>query len=164
MGLGGLAPYPGLPQGPPCRNYPRYKANMPFSKAHKVGIGTRFMPGHSGNPGGRPKKKPITEAYERRLKDPAIADAIAASMITAAQMGNVNAVKEMTDRVEGKVQERVNEGQESSSRLPQFVINLGFLGTKEASRVLRKASLTGVAGLIDMGEEVDEDGGREGPE
>lgn len=31
---------------------------------------TRFRPGVSGNPGGRPKKKPISDAIERHLHDP----------------------------------------------------------------------------------------------
>lgn len=42
-----------------------------------VGKATQFKPGQSGNPGGRQKKKPLTEAYERKVSDPEVAQAIA---------------------------------------------------------------------------------------
>lgn len=65
-----------------------------------------WQPGQSGNPGGRPKKKPITELYERILNDPANLDAIESAVNKALQRGNMAMVlqlKEMTDRIEGKV-------------------------------------------------------------
>ena len=66
----------------------------------------KWQPGQSGNPGGRPKKKPITELYERILNDPANLDAIESAVNKALQRGNMAMVlqlKEMTDRIEGKV-------------------------------------------------------------
>ena len=65
-----------------------------------------WQPGESGNPSGRPKKKPITEMYERILDDPeAIAEIEKAlkSALRKGQMAMVLQLKEMTDRVEGKV-------------------------------------------------------------
>ena len=68
----------------------------------------QFKPGQSGNPGGRPKKKPVTEAYEQLISDPEVAQAIARGIIRAARKGNVRAAAEIADRVEGKVSQDVN--------------------------------------------------------
>jgi|SRR6185312_4745986 len=68
--------------------------------------GKGFMPGQSGNPSGRPKKKPITELYEEMLNDPETVEILRASIrkaIAKGSMAMVLQVKEMTDRVEGKV-------------------------------------------------------------
>lgn len=62
--------------------------------------------GVSGNPGGRPKSRPITEMYERILNDPKAVAAIQKAVQKALIKGNMAMVlqlKEMTDRVEGKV-------------------------------------------------------------
>lgn len=66
----------------------------------------KFKPGQSGNPGGRPKKKPITEMYEAILNDPEEIAKIRASVVKALVKGNMAMVlqlREMTDRTEGKV-------------------------------------------------------------
>lgn len=68
--------------------------------------GKGFLPGQSGNPGGRPPKKPITEMYERIMNDPEAIRKIEATVLKALTKGNMAMVlqlKEMTDRVEGKV-------------------------------------------------------------
>lgn len=65
-----------------------------------------WQPGQSGNPSGRPKKKPITEMYERILEDPDAMQLIQEAVSKALRKGNMAMVlqlKEMTDRVEGKV-------------------------------------------------------------
>jgi len=61
-----------------------------------------FKPGQSGNPGGRPKKKPITEAYARLLGNPSKADELAQAMFSEALSGNVQAAKELREGIEGK--------------------------------------------------------------
>jgi hypothetical protein len=66
----------------------------------------QFKPGQSGNPSGRPKKKPITELYEEMLSDPDLVADLRNAIAKAIKKGNmamVLQVKEMTDRVEGKV-------------------------------------------------------------
>jgi len=70
-----------------------------------------FQPGQSGNPSGRPKRKPITDAYIRLLNEPipgdkegrTFADALAQKILKEALNGKVPAASEITDRVEGKV-------------------------------------------------------------
>ena len=65
-----------------------------------------WKPGQSGNPSGRPKKKPITEMYERILNDPQNMEFIEAATVKALRQGNMAMVlqlREMADRVEGKV-------------------------------------------------------------
>jgi hypothetical protein len=82
------------------------------------GAGRPFKPGQSGNPGGRPKKKPLTEAYGRILKrrvpadlvrklglkgHPTYAEMIAISLTREAVKGKVQAASELADRVEGRI-------------------------------------------------------------
>lgn len=68
--------------------------------------GKGFLPGQSGNPGGRPKKKAITELYEKLLEDPEFLGDVEASirkMVKSGRMVGQLQLKEMTDRLEGKV-------------------------------------------------------------
>ena len=65
-----------------------------------------WQPGQSGNPGGRPKRKPITELYEQILADPEAVEELRSAIrkaIKTGQMAMVLQLREMTDRVEGKV-------------------------------------------------------------
>ncbi len=63
----------------------------------------RFKPGQSGNPGGRPKTKLLTQAYRELLEqvDPkeqkTLAQQIARKVIDQALKGNLAAVKEVAD-------------------------------------------------------------------
>ena len=78
----------------------------------------KWKPGQSGNPGGRPKRKPLTEAYGRILKrrvpadvvrklglrgHPTYAEMIAMSLAKEAIKGKVQAASELADRVEGRI-------------------------------------------------------------
>jgi hypothetical protein len=74
--------------------------------------GKGFRPGQSGNPGGRPKKKPITEIYERILaQDRNCKDIEAAvlKMIRSGRAETIAALREMADRLEGKVSGKVSQ-------------------------------------------------------
>jgi hypothetical protein len=69
----------------------------------------KWPKGFCPNPGGRPKKKPVTEALERLLDSTENAEEVAKAlldMVKARGAGTVQAAKEITDRVEGKVAER----------------------------------------------------------
>ena len=72
--------------------------------------GKGFMPGQSGNPGGRPKKQYISEIYDDILSDPLnrkeIMD-IVWKMLRSGKMSAQLQLKEMAERTEGKVTQPV---------------------------------------------------------
>lgn len=71
-----------------------------------------WRPGESGNPGGRPGRSPLTDAYRARLDQAnpqdkhqpkrTFAECLAEVMVNRALAGDLNAAIEITDRVEGK--------------------------------------------------------------
>lgn len=84
----------------------------------KVGRGrppahTRWKPGQSGNPGGRPKTAHLAQAYREALEslDPktqrSVAEVIAMAIIRRALKGDVKAAQEIADRTEGKARQAI---------------------------------------------------------
>lgn len=71
-------------------------------------VGRPFPPGVSGNPAGRPKTKPFKEALDRVIakassdNDDQALDAIAQALYDKAKSGDVAALKEFADRMDGK--------------------------------------------------------------
>jgi hypothetical protein len=63
--------------------------------------GKGFMPGQSGNPGGRPKK-PIADALRRALGSSETVDEFVAGILKAAKSGNPQAFTAIRDTIEGK--------------------------------------------------------------
>jgi hypothetical protein len=71
---------------------------------------TRWKPGQSGNPGGRPKTAPLSYACRELLASPVPGDSegrtyaqkIAATLAEKAIAGNIRAAQEIADRAEGK--------------------------------------------------------------
>jgi hypothetical protein len=73
-----------------------------------------FKPGQSGNPNGRPKKALLSDALRRQLaialpgmSERTQAEAIAAALISEAIAGNVQAIREVGDRTEGKAAQAI---------------------------------------------------------
>lgn len=72
-----------------------------------------FAPGQSGNPGGRPKRdklwrEAIIRAIKRREQDdPQALERLADSLIRKVEEGDVPAIKEFGDRVDGKVAQAI---------------------------------------------------------
>jgi hypothetical protein len=77
----------------------------------KKRVGRPYPKGTSGNPGGRPKKKPITEIYEELFNDPknrkAIKEQVFSTMSTKGMAGVLER-REAAERLEGKVSESVD--------------------------------------------------------
>ena len=91
----------------------------------------------SPNPGGRPKKKPITDIYEELLADPQYRQQLMASVRQNSLSKNAAIfLKEMADRVEGKVTEKIEhsglietrelDDAELSERITQLERELGY--------------------------------------
>jgi hypothetical protein len=78
--------------------------------------------GESGNPGGRPRRKLLTEELERLLEQEAPAangktwaEVIAETLLKQGRKGNVRAIAEIADRLEGKPQQSVELKDEALS-------------------------------------------------
>lgn len=78
-------------------------------------IGNRFPKGMSGNPNGRPKLTRLTDALREQIAqtnpdapEETIAEQIARALIKEAIAGNVQAIREIGDRCEGKPMQKVD--------------------------------------------------------
>jgi hypothetical protein len=78
-------------------------------------IGKKFPSGTSGNPSGRPRLTKLTEALRQQLSEEmpnaperTVAEAIARTLIREAISGNVQAIREIGDRTEGKPMQKVD--------------------------------------------------------
>lgn len=72
-------------------------------------VGNRFKKGETGNPNGRPKLTKLTEALRDQIAadnpnapEETIAQAIAKALIDRALVGDVQAIREVFDRAEGR--------------------------------------------------------------
>ena len=84
-----------------------------------VGKATQFAPGVSGNPGGRPGTKPITDAIiqllnlrpecsKARKKYRSRLQQLAGKLLELGLRGNVEAIKVVLDQVQGKPRQAVD--------------------------------------------------------
>jgi len=78
-------------------------------------IGNRFKKGETGNPLGRPKLTRLTDALREQLAETntdapeqTVAETIARALIREAKTGNVQAIREIGDRTEGKPMQKVD--------------------------------------------------------
>ncbi len=95
--------------------------NQEFTRGNphivEAGKATRFAPGRSGNPSGRPSTRVLTEELRKGLSSPipdalaselglpsdsTFAEAIAARLIRLAAAGQIPAIREVYERTEGK--------------------------------------------------------------
>ena len=75
----------------------------------------QWKPGESGNPNGRPKKG---EALTDKLREKVDATELSEWLIKEAKSGDIQAIKYVFDRIEGKPRETVHQTIEN---LPEFV-------------------------------------------
>lgn len=100
----------------------------PLSKARKGAennkktVGRPFPKGVSGNPGGRPKKKPITTMLEELFEELDSREEIKANAkktLTSRGMAGVLLLREAAERIEGKVAQEVEMNVSGSVTLEQ---------------------------------------------
>jgi hypothetical protein len=112
---------------------------------------TPFKPGQSGNPGGRPKKAPITDYLRDQLEAPipeamkaklppifievygtdaTFGQMVAFKIIAQAAEGNMQAAGMLLDRTEGKVPQGVRLGGEDGGPV-QFFVTRGWTGGRD---------------------------------
>ena len=75
---------------------------------------TRFVPGQSGNPGGRPKGESFASVLRELLetqhkKAPNWRYAVVARAVTMAEAGDMDAIKWIADRTDGKVTDKLEQ-------------------------------------------------------
>jgi hypothetical protein len=88
----------------------RHKAGTFDGPSPDVGKATQFKPGQSGNPGGRPKTAPLSQACRDLLASSVpddsqgrtYAEAIAEKLAQKALAGDIRAAQELADRAEGR--------------------------------------------------------------
>ena len=70
-----------------------------------------FRKGESGNPGGRPKDKPFADALRMEIKaageDHKALRRVARTLIELAEQGDIRAIRELADRLDGKPMQAV---------------------------------------------------------
>jgi hypothetical protein len=103
----------------------------------EIGKATRWTKGQaSPNPGGRPSKTPLSDAYRRLLEKPYPGDQrnrtyverIAEVVCYEAGGGDLAAIREITDRTEGKARQNVEMNPIDLSRLtPEQRVQLAKL-------------------------------------
>lgn len=69
--------------------------------------GKGFMPGKSGNPGGRPKGRTILSEIHRILDDEKELESVAKAYVDGMKSGSFQHLKEIIDREDGKVPDRI---------------------------------------------------------
>lgn len=98
-----------MPNGIPSEKpQNRYKGG--FRGGIEATRATQFKPGNRANPGGRPKKKPITEMFEKILSDTGNMELVARAVMETLEskgMAKVLLLDKMADRVEGKVKDEL---------------------------------------------------------
>jgi hypothetical protein len=106
----------------------RSTAGGRFQKGLSGNPDTQFKKGQSGNPGGRPKTKPFRDALEAILKAAGPEEdllAVARALRGQALAGNVVGIREIADRLDGKVPQAIAGTDEDGNLTPLVpVINI----------------------------------------
>jgi hypothetical protein len=108
---------------PPAAEPPqnRKKTGGRFQQGQSGNPATQFQPGQSGNPGGRPKTKPFRNALEALFKAAGPEEdlqAVARALRGQALAGNVQGIREVADRLDGKVPQAIAGTDEDGNLTP----------------------------------------------
>lgn len=97
----------------------------------KKTFGKPFQPGQSGNPAGRPKKRPFKDAIDAAIRKAAddggedlSLEAIATALLQKAKSGDVAAIKEIAERHDGKVAQAIIGGDDDDPPVKVSAIEL----------------------------------------
>ncbi len=89
------------------------RPNGTFAPGHK--LGNRFAKGESGNSAGRPKLTRLSEALREQLSEAmpnaperTVAESLARALVREGIGGNVQAIREIADRTEGKPKQAID--------------------------------------------------------
>lgn len=88
-------------------------------------VGRPFQPGQSGNPNGRPKSKPFKDALQKAISaagdDNEALTRVALALLAKAQEGDVPAIKEVADRLDGKATQPISGDDENPLKIIQKI-------------------------------------------
>jgi hypothetical protein len=113
-----------------------------------------FPKGVSGNPSGRPKNV-LSKAIRKKLEeveegqDSTVAERITEKLVELALGGNIEAIKLLGDRSEGKPRQSVNITTDSRERIDRAVDNLISTASANGDTLTREAALTLLAEFDD---------------
>jgi hypothetical protein len=113
-----------------------------------------FPKGVSGNPSGRPKNV-LSKAIRRKLEeveegqDSTVAERITEKLVELALGGNIEAIKLLGDRSEGKPRQSVNITTDSRERIDRAVDNLISTAAVNGDTLTREAALALLAEFDD---------------
>ena len=106
-------------------------------------IGPRFRPGESGNPRGRPLERPLTAALREVLdaNDGELIKTLVQVAIDKAKGGDFRFWKELMDRSDGKVVDRVEHSGRVDSPISQEKYE--NMSDEQLARLMRTAGIDG---------------------
>ncbi len=119
-------------------------------------VHTRWKPGQSGNPKGRPKCLTLSEAYRRELAkidktDPqgrTFAEVLAEQMIVKAKTGDVAALKEVADRVEGKAKQTITLSTDRREQVERAIDRMIERAASDGHILTREEATTALAAYV----------------
>ena len=82
---------------------------MPFKPGESGNPETQFKPGQSGNPKGRRNaaRDILNEILDTEVEDRSQREILLSTLVNMASRGNLNAIREVLDRTEGKSTEHI---------------------------------------------------------
>jgi hypothetical protein len=115
-----------------------------------------FPKGVSGNPAGRPKSLTLSEAYRRELAkiDPndalkrTFAEVLAEQMIVKAAKGDVAALKEIADRVEGKAKQTITLTTDRREHIERAIDRMIEKASEQGQALAREEAIEALAAFV----------------
>ena len=110
-------------------------------------LGRQFRPGESGNPKGRPTERPFTIALREALdaNDGELVETLAQVAIDKALSGDFRYFKEIMDRTDGKVTDKVQHSGHVDSLISQEKYE--NMSDEQLARLMHAAGLDGTDGM-----------------